>query len=106
MHQGNFFNPVADPNLVPPNGTAYDDTRIISSDRNLLYSPTGSANFHFPYFHDFASWKNVSGHDSKSAVSDPLFVDAVSGNYSLKEGSPAFALGFKQLPKISAPTVR
>ena len=29
---------------------------------------------------------------------DPLFVDAAHGNYQLKAGSPAFALGFQRLP--------
>jgi len=29
---------------------------------------------------------------------DPLFVDAAHGNYQLKPGSPAFALGFQRIP--------
>ena len=29
---------------------------------------------------------------------DPLFVDAAHGNYQLKSGSPAFALGFQRIP--------
>ena len=29
---------------------------------------------------------------------DPLFMDAAHGNYQLKAGSPAFALGFQRLP--------
>uniref|UniRef100_UPI00261A927B hypothetical protein n=1 Tax=uncultured Sunxiuqinia sp. TaxID=1573825 RepID=UPI00261A927B len=31
-------------------------------------------------------------------VADPLFVDMESGNFKLKENSPAFKIGFKEFP--------
>ena len=41
--------------------------------------------------------------DTHSLVADPLFTDPGSGDYTLRPGSPAFALGFKPIPKIEAP---
>lgn len=35
------------------------------------------------------------GVDANSVYGDPLFADAGSGDYRVKEGSPAFAIGFK-----------
>jgi hypothetical protein len=37
------------------------------------------------------------GYDKHSRIADPLFVDARAGNFNLKEGSPALALGFKPI---------
>jgi hypothetical protein len=39
-----------------------------------------------------------SGLDQHSIVADALFVDAARGDYRVKEGSPALALGFKNFP--------
>jgi hypothetical protein len=39
-------------------------------------------------------------------IADPLFVDPAAGNFSLKPSSPAFALGFEQIPPIHAATSR
>jgi len=36
--------------------------------------------------------------DKNSIVGDPMFVDPASGDYSLKEGSPALKMGFKNFP--------
>ena len=42
-------------------------------------------------------WKQL-GHDGESAVDDPLFVAPEEDDYRLREDSPAFALGFEQIP--------
>lgn len=39
-----------------------------------------------------------SGRDGNSIVADAQFVDAAKGDYRVKEGSPALALGFKNFP--------
>jgi len=39
-----------------------------------------------------------SGRDEHSVVADALFVDAARGDYRVKAGSPALALGFKNFP--------
>jgi hypothetical protein len=38
------------------------------------------------------------GWDRNSIAGDPLFVDPENGDFSVKEGSPAFAVGFKNFP--------
>ena len=38
------------------------------------------------------------GWDENSIVADPMFVDPENGNFQVKEGSPAFDIGFKNFP--------
>jgi len=39
--------------------------------------------------------RRIHGWDQNSILADPLFVDPASGDYRVKEGSPAFKLGFE-----------
>ncbi len=39
-----------------------------------------------------------SGGDSQSISGDPMFVDPVSGDFRVQEGSPAFKIGFRNFP--------
>jgi hypothetical protein len=43
----------------------------------------------------------AGGCDVHSRVADPLFVDPANGNYQVRSGSPALALGFKNFPMDS-----
>ena len=45
----------------------------------------------------FAEWQQ-RGFDRASAVADPLFFDPARGDYRVREGSPALALGFRNFP--------
>jgi hypothetical protein len=45
----------------------------------------------------WSQWK-AAGLDAHSVVADPMFVDSASGDYSVKDGSPALTLGFKNFP--------
>ncbi|MBT9147631.1 MAG: hypothetical protein DDT32_01393 [Syntrophomonadaceae bacterium] len=50
----------------------------------------------------FSDWLKMYGRDEdiydiNSIVSDPLFVDAANGDYSLQPGSPAFEIGFRPI---------
>lgn len=52
---------------------------------------------------DFASWiKYSGGQDEHSVIADPLFADVSSGDFALRPGSPALALGFQPLPRTAA----
>lgn len=46
---------------------------------------------------DIAQWRAM-GFDQNSLLADPMFRDAEHGDYRLKPESPAFNLGFKELP--------
>ena len=43
-----------------------------------------------------AEWRKL-GHDTRSIIADPLFVDPGKGNFRLKPGSPAAKIGFKPI---------
>ncbi|MNN40448.1 hypothetical protein D3C81_1545240 [compost metagenome] len=47
----------------------------------------------------------LSGKDANSLVADPLFTSVSSNNYKLQAGSPAFGLGFVELPWTEWSTV-
>jgi hypothetical protein len=55
-------------------------------EKNLYWNPKGGAGTP-------AEWKE-KGWDKDSIVADPLFVDPEKGDFTLKPGSPALALGF------------
>ncbi|MCE5328527.1 MAG: PDZ domain-containing protein [Planctomycetaceae bacterium] len=58
-------------------------------DNNLLHAPRKKP----------TPWtKTGSGRDKNSLTGDAMFVDPASGDYRVKEGSPAMKLGFKNFP--------
>lgn len=80
---------------------------VLWSDSPLFFGSWGDANVkldHNLYWRmgkpvDFegktlAQWQ-ATGKDEGSIVADPLFVDAAKGDYHLRPGSPALALGFR-----------
>lgn len=99
-----------DPNtyLIHIAGQWYDDI-ILKSDYNLFYCAgggpmkidnmrserfrTGKVLFEVKTFED---WRR-KGFDFNSIVADPLFVDSGNDNYTLREDSPMFELGFQQI---------
>ena len=50
--------------------------------------------------HEALTWKQWKqfGMEDGSIVADPLFVDVTDRNFKLKKDSPAWALGFKEIP--------
>ena len=47
-------------------------------------------------FTNWDEWQS-QGFDSGSVFQDPMFADPANGDYTLKEDSPALAMGFKQM---------
>lgn len=74
--------------------------------KNRHYVMDGNVYFDTRTNHDLAkmTWAGLSwdawqkaGLDAKSVVADPLFVDPLRGNFTLKPNSPAITLGFRPI---------
>lgn len=61
-------------------------------DSNLLHAPGASGATPAKVLQE------QSGRDERSVVADALFVDPSRGDYRVKDGSPALALGFRNFP--------
>ena len=88
-----------------PKALLYDihgdlDLLTIESDYNTIYSH--GSTLLIPYVHAPAGcqWSEwiASGKDKNSIIADPLFSDAVNGNYRIVPDSPAKIMGFKPIP--------
>lgn len=78
------------------------DGFIKELDRNLYFNTCGellvSKNNNDPSKDvTWVEFANETGFDKNSVSADPLFVNAPERDYTLKENSPAFSLGFKQI---------
>ena len=74
----------------------------VNIDNNLLYNDGSDPKIcqwlnrnTFPF--TWSQWK-AAGLDANSVVADPMFVNPTAGDYTVKDGSPALALGFKNFP--------
>ncbi|MCC7375729.1 MAG: PDZ domain-containing protein [Verrucomicrobiales bacterium] len=61
-------------------------------DGNLLHRPGAASPV------PATQLQSQSGRDARSIAADALFIDAANGDYGVKEGSPALALGFRNFP--------
>jgi hypothetical protein len=92
----------------------YDESGDIFR-RNIMWTDYRPANMHRPPWgaemdfnlvHDFGATTNApatqlqqqSGRDEHSIVADAQFIDPMHGDYQVKDGSPALALGFVNFP--------
>jgi hypothetical protein len=80
----------------------YDQPRIFSGTGRLtdpdgnIYWRRGGEPVVFPGRRTFEEWQGL-GNDPHSVVADPLFVDAEAGDFRLRPGSPAQAVGFEPI---------
>ena len=83
--------------LIHIAGTWYDEM-IEKSDYNLFYCAGGGPMKinNLPETPTFEEWRK-KGLDFHSIIADPLFVDRGNDDYRLKENSPMFKLGFRQI---------
>ena len=78
----------------------YSDDRFSESDYNVFYSPQGRVvTIGSPAGESMEKWKKLHNNrfDQHSVEADPMFKDAANHDYSLKAGSPALKLGFRQI---------
>eukprot|EP01052_Picozoa_sp_SAG31_P066643 SAG31_NODE_25437_length_461_cov_1.102210_1_plen_87_part_01 len=79
------------------------------SDYNLFWVDSPHSYLAFPWGQggrvNFSTWQQRCFFDEHSKAADPLFVDAAEGDFRLRSGSPALALGFERLPlkQMTAP---
>ena len=73
-------------------------------DRNLYWNPNGGE-VRFAQW-SFDEWQ-ARGQDRDSQIADPLFLDPAKGDFRLKPGSPALAMGFRPIdPSAAGPRPR
>ena len=80
----------------------WSDDRLTEARGNLFFHTGGAYTVRFRFASEritLDDWRTRYGHDRDSVVADPLFVDAGAGNYSLRPGSPALALGFVNIDR-------
>jgi hypothetical protein len=84
------------------NNLTTDIKNRVTLDYNLFYNNGSDPKIcqwlnrsSFPF--TWSQWK-AAGLDANSVVADPMFVNPSAGDYSVKDGSPALALGFKNFP--------
>ena len=73
---------------------------VAESDRNLIWHKGQPVTINLPGVEDgdyLGAWRKL-GFDKTSVVADPLFLDTEHDDYRLRPESPAFALGFRELP--------
>ena len=76
--------------LLTPRDVCWHDGRVVLAD-NVYWSASGApVNFAGKTWEEWRAW----GNDVRSVLADPLFEDAERGDWRLKPGSPALALGF------------
>ena len=64
----------------------------------MLMKQTVDSNFFASEDQNILKRSEVLGWDKNSVLGDPMFVDPATGDFRVKEGSPALAIGFKNFP--------
>jgi hypothetical protein len=84
-----FYGGQAKQPFVYNDGIKQDVSGIVL-DRNIYFNTSDPK-----AADDYLKWAVTNGVEVNSLQVDPLFVDAVNGNFELKPGSPAIKLGFR-----------
>ena len=70
-------------------------------EHNLYWRSDDSMSL-FPGGRTLEAWQKETGHDLRSIIADPLFIDPKSGDFRLKPGSPAERIDFQPIEPFSA----
>lgn len=74
----------------------------VKLDSNLYWHTGGADAVKFPGNRMLNEWRKATGHDAKSIVADPMFVDVAKDDFRLKDGSPAKQIEFKSFDYTKA----
>jgi len=75
----------------------WSDDRISEARSNVFFQAGGQYSVRFAFAGKRISldeWRSTYGLDRDSVTADPLFVNAATGDYTVRAGSPALGLGF------------
>lgn len=98
---------VLEGNIMVTNGHPIffnERTRVYRTHRNLYYDRTGGPVIAFKEKdgsdreYTVEQWDAWFDYETGNIIADPLFVDPDNGDFTLKENSPAFDLGFETIP--------
>jgi len=95
-------------NIFYQRDVLYNISRVptdrFTCDENLIWKPEGEVRIHGRTYNPDAGgmisieqWREL-GFDTRSVVADPEFVDPEHDDYSLSPSSPAWKLGFEEIP--------
>ncbi|MBN8215066.1 MAG: right-handed parallel beta-helix repeat-containing protein [Spirochaetes bacterium] len=93
-----FYSTNEKANVYSVRNFSWDRTTI---DSNVVWHPNGIPTVQgvkTEPAEQWAEWQRL-GLDRHSVVADPLFTDVARGDFRLKPGSPALALGFQNIPQ-------
>lgn len=98
---------VLEGNIMVTNGHPIffnERTRVYRTHRNLYYDRTGGPVIAFrekdgdDREYTVEQWDAQFDYETGNIIADPLFVDPDNGDFTLKENSPAYELGFETIP--------
>lgn len=93
-----FYSTNEKANVYSVRNFAWDRTTI---DSNIIWHPNGIPTVQGVKKDpqdQWAEWQRL-GFDRQSRIADPMFMDLANGDFRLKPGSPALALGFQSIPQ-------
>ncbi|HEV3236523.1 MAG TPA: right-handed parallel beta-helix repeat-containing protein [Gemmataceae bacterium] len=73
-------------------GSDQSDRKVCAFDHNLYWNTSGKPVLFGK--NSFEEWKAI-GHDKKSVIADPLFMNPEKGDFRLRQRSPAEKIGFE-----------
>lgn len=98
---------ILEQNIMVTNGHPIffnERTKIYRTHRNLYYDRAGGPVIAFKETdgdereHTVEQWDALADYETGNVIGDPLFTDPDNGDFTLKENSPAYELGFETIP--------
>ena len=88
-------------------GKQWTDDRLLL-DHNVYWNLGGEVRF--PGNQELSTWRTATGHDARSLVADPMFMDPWNDDFRLAATSPALTVGFvpfdaTRAGRLSRPTL-
>jgi len=92
---------IATSTYVPPRSTYFPQGTLVATTSTLIPEGTVISNnivYNTTPTYQYNSWDPYLAISNNLTSIDPLFVDSANNNFNLQGGSPAYALGFQDIP--------